>query len=119
LKLWLDAQLSPQLAHWISSHFELEVTPVRERALRDATDEEIFFAARQAGAVVMTKDRDFALLLARHGPPPQVLWVTCGNTSNKRMRQILGELLAEALELLSVGEPLVEIGDLPRAIPRD
>ncbi len=42
---------------------------MRDLGLRDAKDTEIFQAARQAGAVVMTKDSDFAMLLERFGPP--------------------------------------------------
>jgi predicted nuclease of predicted toxin-antitoxin system len=57
----------------------------------------------------MTKDSDFLLLLDRFGPPPQVIWVTCGNTSNARFKEILTGTLPRALELLVSGEPLVEI----------
>lgn len=72
---------------------------------------QIFMSARAAGAVVMTKDADFVALLAHHGPPPQVLWVTCGNTSNARMREILTATWANARTLLAAGEPLVELAD--------
>ena len=76
----------------------------------DASDEAIFEAARAAGAVVMSKDSDFVDLLIRRGPPPQVIWVTCGNTSNLRMRTVLSNALGPATVLLLGGEPLVEIG---------
>ena len=85
---WIDAQLSPQLASWLATRFGVTAYAVRDLGLRDATDREIFDAVRTAGAVVITKDRDFPELLARLGPPPQVIWVTCGNTSNARMHQI-------------------------------
>ena len=110
MKLWLDAQLSPRLAHWLADRFRLEVTCVRDVGLRDAGDEEIYLAAREANAVVMTKDHDFVVLLQRLGPPPRVLWITSGNTSNVRLRAILEHVLVEALRLLEAGEPLVEIG---------
>lgn len=61
----------------------------------------------------MTKDRDFLRLLDRHGPPPQVLWVTCGNTSNARLRKVLAAVMPRVLQLLAEGERLVEIGDAP------
>jgi len=60
----------------------------------------------------MTKDADFVLLLERFGPPPQVLWVRCGNTTNAHMRRVLVETLPSALALLEAGEPLVEITDI-------
>ncbi len=57
----------------------------------------------------MTKDSDFADLVDRLGKPPQIIWLTCGNTSNARLREILSVVLPEALELLCSGETLVEI----------
>jgi predicted nuclease of predicted toxin-antitoxin system len=57
----------------------------------------------------MTKDSDFVDLVERLGAPPQIIWLTCGNTSNDRLREILSSTLAEALDLLSSGEKLVEI----------
>ena len=84
--LWVDTQLSPALARWLSETFGIMAHAVRDLGLREAKDLIIFHAAREAGAVVMSKDSDFVMLLERFGPPPQVLWVTCGNTSNARMR---------------------------------
>ena len=56
--VWIDAQLSPALAPWLGTNFNLEACSARYLGLRHAKDREIFFAAREAGAVVMTKDRD-------------------------------------------------------------
>ncbi len=77
--------------------------------LRQAKDFPIFRAAREVNAIVMTKDSDFAHLLAQHGPPPKVLWITCGNTSNENLRRILRLALRPAMELLATGESIVEI----------
>ena len=59
----------------------------------------------------MTKDRDFVSPLARLGPPPQVFWIACGNTSNARMREVLARHMPAAMQWLAQGEPLVEISD--------
>ena len=107
--LWVDAQLSPDLASWIAAGFAVEVRAVRDLGLRDAKDREIYQAARRALAVVITKDSDFLDLLERFGPPPQLLWITCGNTSNACLREVLQRTLPRALRLLEQGEPLVEI----------
>jgi predicted nuclease of predicted toxin-antitoxin system len=111
LIVWIDAHLSPALAPWIAETFQVEARPLRDLGLRGGTDQAIFMAARKADAIVMSKDRDFADLVNRLGPPPAVLWVTCGNTSNVRLRVILRETLPAALELVRRGEPLVEIRD--------
>jgi len=113
--LWIDAQLSPSLATWVSNRFpHVQTLSARFLGLRDATDRQIFQAAREASAIVMTKDHDFVQLLDQYGPPPQVLWITCGNTSNARMREILTHSLEPALRLLDLGEQLVEISDVSR-----
>lgn len=59
----------------------------------------------------MTKDSDFVEMLQRLGPPPKVLWVTCGNTSNARLREILSRQLPAAVARSESGESLIEIGD--------
>jgi len=109
--LWIDAQLSPHLAPWITEAVGIEAYSARWLGYRDASDEEIFSAARKADVVVLTKDRDFPVLLERYGPPPRVIWVTMSNTSSARMREVFQRLLPAALELLSQGEPLVELSD--------
>ncbi|MGM0577127.1 MAG: DUF5615 family PIN-like protein [Myxococcota bacterium] len=116
MTLWLDAQLSPALVATLSAELGVDAVAVRDLGLRDARDPEIWARARKAHAVVMTKDRDFVQLLEQHGPPPQVLWVTCGNTSNAHMHELLRRVGPKAIDLLGQGEPLVEIGDAhPRA----
>lgn len=109
MSLWIDAQMSPAIAAWISLNFAMSAVAVRDLGLREATDQEIFQAAKRENAIVMTKDSDFVLLLERFGPPPQVILVTCGNTSNARLKQILKSTLPKAIELLGSGEQLVEI----------
>lgn len=107
--IWIDAQLSPAIAAWLSSTFTIEAVAVRDVQLREATDKEIFEAARQKNAAVMTKDSDFVLLLDQLGAPPQVLLVTCGNPSNARLKEILTAVFPKAIQLLEAGEALVEI----------
>jgi predicted nuclease of predicted toxin-antitoxin system len=89
----------------------VECTSVRDLALQRAADLEIFHAARNAGALVMTKDADFAALVHQFGAPPQIVLVTCGNTSNTHLRQVLGTAWPTVALMLERGEPLVEIGD--------
>jgi len=57
--LWVDAQLPPQIAAWLSGAFQVEAKALRDIGLRDASDEQIFSGAASAGAVILTKDRDF------------------------------------------------------------
>lgn len=112
ITIWIDAQLSPALAAWINRKYDrIQARSGRAVGLRDGKNREIFEAAREAGAVVTSKDSDFLRLLDEHGPPPQVIWVTCGNTSNQKMREVLGEVLPSVINALQKGESLVEISD--------
>ncbi len=109
MMIWLDAHLSPAIARWMTETLSVQVVAVRDLGLRDAIDLEIFMAARREAAIMMTKDSDFAYLLDRYGPPPQIIWLTFGNTSNANLKRILATTLPQALALLEAGEKLVEI----------
>jgi predicted nuclease of predicted toxin-antitoxin system len=111
MKIWVDAQLPPNLANWLSVTFGLETAALRDLSLRDAKDIEIFEAARAENAVIMTKDSDFIDLVCRLGIPPQILWLTCGNVTNRNLRQLLTATLPDALEELRQGEIIVEISN--------
>ena len=110
--VWVDAQLSPALASWLQTAFGVEAQALRDLDLRDVEDQTIFDLARRASAILVTKDRDFVDLVTRHGPPPQIVWSTCGNTSNAFLREILLAAWPRAAALLQAGEPLVEIGGM-------
>lgn len=109
--VWIDAQLAPSLAAWLRETFDLTALAVRDLQLRDAEDAVIFRAARAAGAVVLTKDADFVTLVGRHGPPPQIVWLTGGNTSNRALPELLTTAWPRVVALLEAGEPLVEISE--------
>lgn len=106
----IDAQLSPLLSGWINEKLNLPAVSVKELNFLTAEDKTIFFHARELKGIVMTKDEDFVQLLHQFGPPPKVLWITCGNTSNNRIKEILSNQLQKALELLDISD-LVEISD--------
>ena len=110
--LWIDAHLSQSIAAWINRNFPaINAKSVRALNLQNADDREIFEAARKANAIIMSKDSDFLKLIDRFGAPPAIIWITCGNTSNQKMREVLGSSLKKATELITSGEPIVEISD--------
>ena len=73
--IWLDAHLSPRLAEWMRESLGHDAVPIRDLGLRDAEDAEIFSRAREAQAILLTKDRDFAEMVVRQGSPPFVIWL--------------------------------------------
>jgi predicted nuclease of predicted toxin-antitoxin system len=94
----------------MSATWNFPVVSIRDLGLRDAEDGVIYQAAKVANVVVLTKDADFAELVERLGPPPQVLWLRCGNSSNAALRALLTAELPEAMRLLNTGEAMVELG---------
>ena len=108
--IWIDAQLPPTLAAWIVATFDVTAVSLRELGLRDAKDIEIFEAAKQSNVVIMSKDSDFVDLVCRLGTPPQILWLTCGNVTNRNLRELLTATLPTAIAQLQQGEIVVEIG---------
>ncbi|MET7255477.1 DUF5615 family PIN-like protein [Dyadobacter fermentans] len=107
----LDAQLPPALAVWITETFEIPCFSVQFLNLRHAEDQDIFSFSKTKNAIVITKDDDFVSLLNRFGSPPKVIWLTCGNTSKNRLKEIFEANLASALALLETND-LVEITGL-------
>ena len=69
-------------------------------------------AARAENVIIMTKDSDFIDLVCRLGKPPQILWLTCGNVTNRNLKRLLFRTLEEALERLSQGDLIVEISNV-------
>lgn len=111
VQVWVDAQLPPALARWLSDTHGVAARHVEDVEQLSAEDSEIFAAARAVEAsVVVTKDEDFVLLVERFGPPPQIVWVTCGNIRNAELRDLVLGAWPRVAELLASGEPLVEIG---------
>jgi predicted nuclease of predicted toxin-antitoxin system len=87
----------------------IQAEALRDLGLRDADDTVIFQKANEERVTILTKDRDFADLVVRNGPPPSVIWLRCGNTSEARMKEILSNHLSQVLSMINQGEALVEI----------
>jgi len=109
--VWVDAQLSPRLARWLTATLGVSAVHVRDLGLLHATDRAIFSRARDAQAVVLTKDADFVALVEQHGPPPQILWITAGNATEARLEELLASTWSQIKQLLAAGERLIEITD--------
>ena len=114
MKFWIDAQLPTALAPWLRQEFHVNALSLKALGLRDAKDDEIFEAARKAGAIIISKDSDFVDLISRMGQPPQLLWIVCGNVTNRHLQAVFAATFQDACRLLQDGEAIVEIGDLPK-----
>jgi len=107
---WTDAHLSAGFAEWLGRTYCVDVQSVHMLGMDAASDRLIFQKARAADVVFITKDRDFVDLIEQHGPPPRVIRLTCGNTSEFRLRQIFEEHFHAIQQMLDRGETLIEVG---------
>ena len=79
-----DAQLPPALARQLRSEGH-EASHVNEIGLGAAADSDLWAHASAAGAVLVTKDEDFADLARREATEPAVVGIRLGNTTNKAL----------------------------------
>jgi predicted nuclease of predicted toxin-antitoxin system len=69
MTIWLDANLDPALAAWLGTRFGVVAKHLTEMALQNATDQELFTAAKRFdGIVIASKDSDFVDLVTLYGP---------------------------------------------------
>lgn len=111
MRLVLDAQLPPHIASWVENRFETECVTLDRLKLRGRSDFEIFEALRTDGSVIVTKDADFVAFVRTHNPPPQGLWICCGNVTNRALIDRFESEMGRALGRLKVGDPVVQIVD--------
>lgn len=111
MTVWLDAHLNPHLAAWLGSQFGVIGKTLKEIGLHKADDQIIFDAARRLSPdiVVVTKDEDFVQLVRRHGAPPKVVWVRCGNISLIEYQVLLKRSFSTAVDALNAGAAIAEI----------
>ncbi|WED63362.1 DUF5615 family PIN-like protein [Synoicihabitans lomoniglobus] len=85
MKFLVDAQLPPALALWLREAGH-EATHVEDAGLRDAEDGKIWTHALESGAVIMTKDEDFAARSTQVAKAPVIVWLRVGNATNPVLR---------------------------------
>jgi predicted nuclease of predicted toxin-antitoxin system len=104
VKLLVDENLSEELVGLLEGHFEY-VEHVRVIGLAGAPDSQIWAAARNRGASLVTKDEDFCRLSVSRGAPPKVIWVRMGNVPSAAIARRLLDKLVE-LEAFATDESL-------------
>ena len=92
MKLLLDQNLSFRFLDQLAVRFPGS-TQTRIAGLDRKSDLQVWEYAKQNDLTVVTKDMDFYELALARGIPPKIVWLRCGNVSN---RYLLVLLLKEA-----------------------
>jgi len=109
--VWLDAQLSPVLANWTRTTFKVRCFPIRDLGGTTMYDGTLFMRAKQEADILITKDVDLVDILRRLGPPPVIIWLRMGNTSNARLKEMFTRRWPDIMALADAGQPLIEIAE--------
>jgi predicted nuclease of predicted toxin-antitoxin system len=96
VKLLLDQNLSPRLAHTLAPVYP-DTTHVRDVGLQAADDDTVWAYAAEHGFVIVSKDADFHQRSFVLGPPPKVVWIRRGNCSTVEIEGILRNHEADLL----------------------
>jgi predicted nuclease of predicted toxin-antitoxin system len=103
----VDAQLPPSLAEALRQAGR-QAVHVIDLGLLAATDEQIWDEAISRSAVLVTKDRDFALRRAASNDGPAILWVRVGNTSNRKLIELALRTLPAIIDAIERDEAVIE-----------
>jgi predicted nuclease of predicted toxin-antitoxin system len=108
MRFVVDAQLPPALARWLS-HEGYVAEHVLDLAMATATDWDIWAYAVACGAVIVTKDQDFANRRASEMTGPPIVWLRCGNTRRHELLTWFERHFSALVAALERGEVLVEV----------
>lgn len=107
MRFLIDQQLPKKLAAWIRAQGH-DAAHIKELGMLHAEDADIWREAEARGAVIVSKDEDFSVIV-RIRPGPQVVWIRVGNCGNvvllARMANVWPSLILE----LQAGARLIEV----------
>ncbi len=108
MRFLIDAQLPPALAALLVEHGH-EADHVFEIGRADAPDRELWRFALEHGAVIVTKDEDFAEMVALEGQAPPVVWIRVGNTRRAALLGWFEPLIDRIVAMVERGDRLIEL----------
>jgi predicted nuclease of predicted toxin-antitoxin system len=106
MRFLIDAQLPPALADWLRERGHT-AEHVVELEMQGASDATIAAYAEEVEAVLVTKAGDFIIL--RLPDRFALLWLRCGNATNRALRIWLEPRWPEIERLLTSGQRVVEV----------
>ncbi len=108
MRFLIDAQLPPALAKRLAE-LGHQAEHVADQQLAAASDTHIWDFALRNGAVIITKDEDFAQRKALLEGGPRVVWIRLPNTRRRELLAWFDSALPAILSALERGEGLIEL----------
>ncbi len=108
MRFLVDTQLPKALSFWLSERGH-QAEHVLDVGLGQSKDTPVWRYAQQNGAVIITKDEDFAEWVRRGRAGPAIVWLRIGNSSKRVLLGWLEPLLPAIVRQLEQGDRLVEV----------
>jgi predicted nuclease of predicted toxin-antitoxin system len=108
VRFLVDTQLPKALSGWLSGRGH-PAEHVLDVGLGQSKDTPVWRYAHQNGAVIITKDEDFAERVRRGRAGPAIVWLRIGNSSKSALLRWLEPLLPAIVRHLEQGDRLVEV----------
>jgi predicted nuclease of predicted toxin-antitoxin system len=108
MRFLVDAQLPPALARWLVAAGH-EAEHVGDVGLGGALDQAIWAYAESLGAIIVSKDEDFAQRKVLRNAGPPVVWVRLRNTRRRELLIWFEAVLPGIIDALERGESLIEV----------
>lgn len=108
MRFLVDAQLPPALARQLRERGHV-AEHVVEIGPADARDRDLWSYALESGAVIVTKDEDFADMVATGEDAPTIVWVRVGNTRRAALLSWFEPPIDQIVEMVDAGQRLIEL----------
>lgn len=104
----IDTQLPPALAEALRGR-GLDAIHTADLGMLAATDAMIWDEAVARSAVLVTKDRDFAMLRAARRSGPFILWIRFGNMNNRTLIAQILRAMQRVIKAIERGDAVIEL----------
>jgi predicted nuclease of predicted toxin-antitoxin system len=100
-QIWLDTQISPAIAKWMSEHTGYIVKSSYTLHTNSMSDLDIYQKAKDHGKVIIiSKDADFSELVVRLGSPPKLINLKIGNCRNSILWSTIKPYINNVIDIL-------------------
>jgi predicted nuclease of predicted toxin-antitoxin system len=108
MRFLVDAQLPPALVQLLREHGH-DAVHVTEIGPADTSDSDLWRYALEHDSAIVTKDEDFADLVATGREAPPVVWIRIGNTRRAALLAWFEPLIGQIVAMIDTGDGLIEL----------